>query len=75
MAQETLGPSLGGLNLGMTHDVLGCQNCWTGQEIRYCPESIYNRSHPFHVCPGFLVCCSAFILPALFLVVCSLNLH
>jgi hypothetical protein len=55
--QSILTPLLGTAELGMVHDVLSCQNCWTGQEISYCSQNIYSKSHPLHVCPGLQCCC------------------
>jgi hypothetical protein len=43
------------------HDVLGCVDCrWEGEDIIYCRKSCHHRSHPFHLCPIWGVCCAPF---------------
>ena len=43
------------------HDVLGCMNCkWEGEDIIYCHRSRHHRSHPFHQCPPWGICCAPF---------------
>ena len=35
------------------HDVLGCRDCYVDPHnghVVYCPLSIYNPSHPSHIC-------------------------
>jgi len=38
------------------HDVMGCQDCFVGGQIVYCPKSCYNPVHRYHLCPPGEAC-------------------
>jgi hypothetical protein len=43
------------------HNVFGCVDCkWEGEDIIYCHKSRHHRSHPFHLCPVWGICCAPF---------------
>ena len=41
------------------HDMLGCRNCYIDPHnghIVYCPLSVYNLTHPSHICLMGVLC-------------------
>ena len=47
------------------HDVFGCSDCFVDPHsghVSYCPLSVYNPSHPSHMCLGGVPCsCDSYL--------------
>ena len=51
---------LGSLQVEEHHDVLGCRECKFSDlgRVTYCTKSRHNKSHPYHSCPAYEICCT-----------------
>ena len=51
---------LGSLEVEEHHDVLGCRECKFSDlgRVTYCTKSRHNKSHPYHSCPAYEICCT-----------------